>query len=278
MIYSSIVKDQEPIRGLRHFRCFLLEIFKIAICDLKESYSSSVSWKMNSFGNLSVFLLTCSLRRPVSTIYNSARWLSSITWTPRMVKIRFSISRGLTILRLPGISLVLNLRSQNATSSWVSFEDISKWNLGEKLYTFQCYLLSKVKRGAASVAHPLNACGPAGLPHSLPSVLQVWQTRKSWRLPTADCRLETADWIRLPWASTAWKPWQFNFPGLGASFFAHGFAGNVISYQLPASRVYFLLPLYTNDCQLCPVLKKVDSFKTNQHEVKWTDFSLQRSL
>ena len=235
MIYSSIVKDQEPIRGLLHFRCFLLEIFKIAICDLKESYSSSVSWKMNSFGNLSVFLLTWSLRRPVSTIYNSARWLSSITWTPRMVKIRFSTSRGLTMLRLPGISLVFNLRSPNATSSWVWSKDNLKRKLGEKL------ICSNSSRSCSPFALPHFGGAASGIKASLELLTEVplqmpciWRDLRcartaDCRLPTGDCRLETAYWICLPWASTAWKPWQFNFPGLGASFFAHGFAEIVIS-------------------------------------------------
>lgn len=44
-----------------------LSFFEVAICDLKNSHSSSDSWNIKSSGNLSIFRFTCSFSRLVST-------------------------------------------------------------------------------------------------------------------------------------------------------------------------------------------------------------------
>ena len=51
-------------------------------------HSSRVSWNMKSSGKRSMLRLTCLFSWLTSTPYNSAKSLSSITWTPRIVKIR----------------------------------------------------------------------------------------------------------------------------------------------------------------------------------------------
>jgi len=62
--------------------------FKVPNWLLKELYSSVVNSNINSsFGNRSIFLLTCRLSCFVSTPYISARSLSIITCFPRIVKI-----------------------------------------------------------------------------------------------------------------------------------------------------------------------------------------------
>ena len=52
--------------------------------------SFCVSWNLKFSGNLRRLRRTCSLSRLVSTLYRSARSLSKITWTPRIVNILFS--------------------------------------------------------------------------------------------------------------------------------------------------------------------------------------------
>jgi len=75
------------------------------------SFSSSVSWKAKSSGNLSRLRFTCSFSRLVSTPYRSARSASRMTLCPRIDRIRarrvqseqayrsIRISKDLVILR-----------------------------------------------------------------------------------------------------------------------------------------------------------------------------------
>ena len=66
--------------------------FEVANCDLKLSMSSCERRNMNRAGKRATLRLTCSFRRFVVTPYSKARSLSSMTWTPRIVRIRDWIS------------------------------------------------------------------------------------------------------------------------------------------------------------------------------------------
>jgi len=63
-------------------------VFEVAICDFKESNSSWANWNMKSDGNLELFRLICSLNRLVGTPKREAKSESSMTFCPRMRKIR----------------------------------------------------------------------------------------------------------------------------------------------------------------------------------------------
>ena len=63
----------------------------VANCDFKLACSCEVNRNIKSSEKRFLFLLTCSLRRPVSTPYNLAKSLSRMTLWPRIKRMRFSI-------------------------------------------------------------------------------------------------------------------------------------------------------------------------------------------
>ena len=85
--------------------------FEVAICDLKLLSSSRVSSNMKSSGKRSIFLLTCSLRRLVSTPYSIAKSVSSITC--------------FSLMNLISDSILIVLRSQFATSKFVDWSQFA---------------------------------------------------------------------------------------------------------------------------------------------------------
>ena len=52
----------------RYFRCRPRPVSKIANCDLKDAFSSAVSWNIKSAGNRSLLRFTASLKREVETL------------------------------------------------------------------------------------------------------------------------------------------------------------------------------------------------------------------
>ena len=80
-------------RGM-YFLCSPRPFFKVAICDLKASFSSLVRTNAKSSGKRSMFLFTCSLSRLTDTLYRAARSESRMTLRPRTMKIVCSTRQG----------------------------------------------------------------------------------------------------------------------------------------------------------------------------------------
>ena len=65
-----------------------LALLDVAICDLQSSSSSLVNWNMKLSGKRLILRFTCSFNLRGGTPYRSAKSRSSMTCTPRIVRIR----------------------------------------------------------------------------------------------------------------------------------------------------------------------------------------------
>jgi len=92
-MFSMSAPCSVKTRGM-YFLCSPRPFFKVAICDLKASFSSLFRTKAKSSGKRSMFLFTCSLSRLTGTPYRAARSESRMTRRPRRMKIVRSTRSG----------------------------------------------------------------------------------------------------------------------------------------------------------------------------------------